>query len=174
MILSFAEKLAGDFHGQFRHHFDRLETAGSVRRKKPDVKDVEMVGIITPENKLKLPQLLLEAGYEGIKPGVSHNEKWPLKPGGKYWRLLKDEVRFDLFFARPENWGLIFAIRTGPAEFSASLLARWKKISGGGYSEDGMLHLPDVGDHKATVETPEEEDVFRLCGMSFVSPEKRG
>lgn len=102
---------------------------------------------------------------------------WPLKLNGKYWRLLRGAIKFDLFFPRPENYGLILAIRTGPAEFSASLLARWKKISKGGYSKDGMLHLPIPADvaqpYQATVDTPEEADVFRLCGMKYIEPEKR-
>lgn len=175
MILSLAQKLATDFleEPSFKGLFERLEVAGSVRRKKPDCKDIELVAIVKPENKPFLAEKLLPCGYEGIKPGVSHNEKWPLKPDGKYWRLLRGGVRYDLFFARPENWGLIFAIRTGPAEFSASLLARWKKMSGGGYSKDGMLHLPDAGESKATVDTPDEETVFFLCGISYITPENR-
>lgn len=175
MILSFAERLAADFLRGFSPSFDRLEIAGSIRRKKPDVKDIELVGIISAENQINLAELLPQAGYEGIKPGVSHNEKWPLKVGGRYWRLLRGCIRYDLFFARPENWGLIFAIRTGPAEFSASLLGRWKKVSGGGYSKNGVLYRPLGGGfgEVGAVETPSEEDIFRLCKRSFVNPENR-
>jgi len=81
----------------------------------------------------------------------------------------------DLFWVTPESWGLQFFIRTGPADYVAAALAYWKKITNGGFSNGGILHLPDA----TIVPTPEEEDVFRVLEerggkpCRFTPPERR-
>ena len=63
------------------------------------------------------------------------------------------------------------------------MLARWKRITGGGYSQFAQLHLADreeqgpdgalVKVRGAVVPTLEEEDVFTACKMAWVMPEER-
>jgi hypothetical protein len=60
-------------------------------------------------------------------------------------------------------------MRTGSAGFSAHMLATWKRVTRGGYSENGYLHRADG----IPVVTKEETDVFSLCRMKFVEPEQR-
>ena len=81
----------------------------------------------------------------------------------------------DLFMARRENWGLIFAIRTGSAAFSHSVLASgWCRA--GFVSEGGMLRRATCG--RATCRSPvpvrEERELFELIGVKWVEPEGRG
>jgi DNA polymerase/3'-5' exonuclease PolX len=77
-------------------------------------------------------------------------------------------IDVDLFTARPENWGLIYALRTGSAEFSHKVLAAgW--VRQGYKSVDGMLTY-----NGREVPTPEEADLFRLAGVVWMHPEARG
>jgi DNA polymerase/3'-5' exonuclease PolX len=73
----------------------------------------------------------------------------------------------DLFRATRDNWGLIYAIRTGSAEYSHQVLATgWKKK---GYeSREGILWK----ENKPTY-IREEEEIFKLIGMQLVPPEER-
>ena len=65
------------------------------------------------------------------------------------------------------NWGLIYAIRTGSADYSHRVLAcGW--VRNGYKSADGMLSRDGVA-----VPVREERDLFRLAGVPWVDPEER-
>ena len=133
---------------------ERIEIAGSIRRKKPEVKDIEIVAI--PSDRFQLGLIV---------------NKWKKIRGevlGKYTqRVLPEGINLDLFFATRKNWGLIFAIRTGSAEYSHKILAiGWVKA---GYkSKEGILYK---GDNPIVV--GEEIDLFNLIGIDYIEPEKR-
>jgi DNA polymerase/3'-5' exonuclease PolX len=137
----------------------RVEVAGSVRRRKPtDIKDVELV--ILPN-----PALLRELA-EVINNSFGHPQQGRFP--SKYVKI-RGRFNLDIFVATKENWGLIYFIRTGSANFAQSALAHWKKISNGGYSENGVLHQADG----TPVPTPEESDVFAALKCKFIPPRER-
>jgi DNA polymerase/3'-5' exonuclease PolX len=144
----------------------RIEIAGSLRRGKPEVKDIELVAI--PK---AIPTGLF--GDEMITdPDLcAAVNQWPAvkgTPQGKYTqRQLPEGIVLDLFMADVENWGLIFAIRTGSAGFSHHVLATgWVKA---GYtSRQGYLYRRE---QRITVR--EENDLFTLLGIPWVQPEAR-
>jgi DNA polymerase/3'-5' exonuclease PolX len=81
--------------------------------------------------------------------------------------MLPDAIALDLFFATAENWGLIYAIRTGSADYSHRVLAcGW--VRNGYKSAFGMLTRDGVA-----VPVREERDLFRLAGVPWVDPEAR-
>lgn len=141
-------------------HCERIEIAGSIRRKKPDVKDIEIVAIPKP-----FDVGLFESGIATIVNG------WQKVKGElpcKYTqRILPEGINLDLFFAERGNWGLIYAIRTGSADYSHKVLAtEWVKR---GYkSEGGYLFA-----NGKQIAVPEEEDLFKRIGVPFVAPELR-
>ena len=69
--------------------------------------------------------------------------------------------------ARPENWGLILAVRTGSTEYSHQVLAnRWARR---GYkSVNGMLTL-----NGREIPVYTEQKLFDLIGLPYVRPERR-
>lgn len=162
MNYEFALKYAEMVRDILAPHCDRIEIAGSIRRKKKeDIKDIEIVCIPKPYD-----VGLFESGI------ATEVNQW-LKVKGdlpcKYTqRVLWDGTILDLFFATPSNWGLIYAIRTGSAEYSHKVLATgWVKK---GYkSVDGML----INDRGNPVLIPDEEHLFRLIGVDYVEPENR-
>ena len=156
-----AKVIADELISITQPYCERVEIAGSTRRKKANVHDVEIC--LIPNNKNKLFNRL---GLYLLK--LNKDFKY-IKNGEKYKQFIFKDAQIDMFIGKPDNWGLLYLIRTGSAEFSTKILTRWKKVSGGGYSKDGYLYN---GNHEIFY-TPEEMDVFRLCKMDWVEPELR-
>lgn len=174
--LSVASTLADDVVRLISPAMARAEVAGSVRRRKPIVGDIEIVGI--PDNQEKLIKLLREVG-QTIKPGVPGVVPWSPKPGARYIRVrLEAGMNLDLFLANQNNWGGLFLMRTGSGVgadgntfngFVPRIFKRWKVLSGGGRMTDCMPTMP-TGEQ---LWVPEEQDFFDLLEMDFVPPEQR-
>jgi len=150
-----AKKTAEKYLNILKLFCQRIEIAGSIRREKPEVKDIEIVCI---------PQDLT-----GFSAEVNKLQKVKGKPSGKYTqRILPEGIKLDLFIANEKNWGLIFAIRTGSADFSHKILAcGWVKK--GCHSKDGKLS--DKQGREIILR--EEEDLFDFIGIPFVEPRLR-
>lgn len=151
-------------------HCDRIEIAGSLRRKKPEVGDIEIVCIP------KRVQVDLFGGelapVHGFCETINAWEKVRGEPTGKATQRIlpgKHRIKCDIFTATPENWGFIFAIRTGSANYSAQTLGRAWRLAG--YEgRDGMLI------NRKTLEpvpVPTEKEFFNLIGVEWITPEKR-
>ncbi len=138
----------------------RIAIAGSLRRKAPEVGDIEIVAIPKPYE-----TGLFESGIATI---VNQWEKVRGELPCRYTqRMLPEGIALDLFFATPDNWGYIFPVRTGSAEFSKRLAAGW--VRNGYHGQDGML----VDQSGSPVPCPEEEDLFHLAGFKWIPPESR-
>jgi len=154
----------------------RAEIAGSIRRLKSEVKDVEIVALVQDYDVLY--QSLNSIG-RFIKPSVPDVIDWNFKPGAKYIRMLLNEnIKLDLFVATPDNWGCLYMMRTGGAigkdgnsfnGFVPGMFSRWKKISNGGK----MVGCLPTHTNGVSIPCPEEQDFFDLLGMDFVPPEER-
>lgn len=155
-----AYKIALKVLEQLRPFCSRIEIAGSIRRKKADCGDVEIVAIPKP----------YEIGLfqNGIANVVNQWEKVRGELPCKYTqRILPSGIKLDLFFAEEENWGLKFAIRTGSADYSYKILAKgW--VRQGFKSDEGYLFKDGE-----KYEIREEEDLFKLIGVPYVEPENR-
>jgi DNA polymerase/3'-5' exonuclease PolX len=162
MKLEEALAIAERVRAELAPHCYRIEIAGSVRRRKPQVGDIELVAI--PRS---YDVGLFESGLAVVV------NRWPkvrgeLGPACRYTcRMLPEGIKLDLFFATSRNWGFIFAIRTGPADYSHRVLASgW--VRNGYVGKDGMLWKDGL-----PVDVPEERDLFRLAGVPWVEPEHR-
>ena len=156
MILERALEIAERVRGEMGPFCERCEIAGSIRREKPEVKDIEICYIPRGKDLPKLAEVF---------------NKWPAvkgRIGGRYTqRTHPAGITLDLFAATPDNWGLIFAIRTGSADYSKNVLATgW--VRAGYKSVGGMLHR-----NGTPVPAPEERDLFRLIGVEWKPPSGR-
>jgi DNA polymerase/3'-5' exonuclease PolX len=157
-----ADKVVSDL----RPYCKRIETAGSIRRLRSEVKDIEIVYI--PKLACLIDLANCFAGWSRLKG----------KPTGRYMQfLLPEGIKLDLFQANEKNWGLIYAIRTGSARFSRDILAKgWVKK---GYSsEHGILYPIEMAcegelDYKHPVYIKEEKDLFDFIGLAWVEPKER-
>lgn len=161
----------------------RAEVAGSIRRRKEEVKDIEIVAIpmygeaedLFGHQRRNLlydwaSQMEQENRIHWIKPGISEVVRWPLNKHGKYWRgwLVRAEVKLDLFLCQSDNWGVIFLERTGSSNFNIKLVTEAPRRSGHYFSNGYLL---DKQGNK--VLTFEERDVFDALGLAYVEPEQR-
>jgi DNA polymerase/3'-5' exonuclease PolX len=152
--------IANKIKAQLEPHCERIEIAGSIRRKKSEVKDIEIVAIPKPYG--------TELFESGIATIVNQWQKVKGELPCKYTqRILPEGIKLDLFFAERDNWGNTYAMRTGSADYShLKLASRWKFM--GYISKDGFLHR----DNQKIV-LREEEDLFNLLCMPYCEPEKR-
>jgi DNA polymerase/3'-5' exonuclease PolX len=160
MKLEQALEIAERIKAELEPHCDRIEIAGSIRRRKPEVGDIEIVAIPKPYE--------VDLFSSGIATVVNKWQKVKGELPCKYTqRILPDGIKLDLFFAHHRNWGLIYAIRTGSAEYSHKVLAcGW--VRNGYKSVDGML-----SHHGVEVSVDEEYDLFRIAGVIYTEPERR-
>lgn len=182
-----AQAMAERVVGYLADACHRVEVAGSLRRGRPTVKDIEIV--CAPRYR---PGLFDEDGYgfdellEAVRYRVRTRDLVWRKPDGsvsmsepkiaergRYYRLaLADAhggIPIDLFVVRPPaQWGAILAIRTGSAAYSKRLVCHARNM---GYRcVDGRLVHVDTG---SAISTPSEQDFFRACGVDWVPPSAR-
>lgn len=135
---------------------------GSIRRKKPDVGDIEI--LVHRDAQVELPvQVGLYAGaFVTVKGGGR---------GWKYWQIehLSDGWRCDLFRCDDDNRGSLMLIRTGPRDFSQRYVMALTKHAGLVH-RDGYVRMPDSG---TVVPCPTEHKAFSLAGMRYIEPEGR-
>ncbi len=169
---------------------ERIEIAGSVRRRREMVKDLELVAVPRidmvsgsniwgdPEPVDLLESLLAELiadhiGDLGYRLVDVHRADGSIerqyRNGPAYKALTWNDLPVDLFIVRPENgadWGVIFTIRTGPAEYSQRLVTdcqrRFMRVKGG-----RLLH------HGQHVPCPEERDFLAALGEPWKEPWER-
>lgn len=168
MKLNQATAIAERVKAELAPHCERIEVAGSIRRRKADAGDIEIVCI---------PKTYDCGLFQGADTIVDPQfcalvDRWPAvkgQPTGKYTqRILPDGINLDIFIARPQNWGLIYAIRTGSADFSHRVLATgwarngFKSVAGMLFSRSGVR-----------IDVREESDLFRFAGVPWVDPEER-
>ena len=176
MELVEARALADRVLATMRSTCSRCEIAGSVRREKPIVKDIEIVAIV--ESYDDLFEAIRQHG-RFIKPGVPDVIDWEPKVDAKYLRVILNEgIKLDLFIATPDNWAGIFLMRTGSgvgsngspfSGFIPGMFSRFKKLSKGGKMIGGIPTMPS-GEQLLLAE---EEDFFELLEMNFVPPKER-
>lgn len=153
MIYSKAKPLADRVVEMLQPHCNIINIAGSVRREKPEVKDIEVVAV---PKKIFNATDLFGGGNNIIVPGFAEAiEQFTKsvikgKPDGKYMQIeLKGGMVLDLFMPSPEDYYRIFAIRTGSADYSANVIANaWVRLGWCGVSGVGLRKQEDCTRHK--------------------------
>jgi DNA polymerase/3'-5' exonuclease PolX len=160
MIHAEALRIAEGIVQQLTPHCERIEIAGSIRRGKPDVKDIEVVAIPKPYD--------VGLFASGIALVVDQWEKVRGELPCKYTqRILPAGIKLDLFMCEPNNWGLIYALRTGPSEWNQSFLLP-SVTAAGLVMRDGYLWR---GSQQIYVRS--EADLFRILGKPFADATER-
>lgn len=161
---------------------ERIEVAGSLRRRKPEVHDLELVAIPRVEDEVvaglwgdtapvdRLGERIADLISDGIirpRDVEIHRRDGSVEIGqrmGSAYRALEyDGMPVDLFTTDAERWGCIYALRTGPGDWNTRLVTdckRWFRS----VSDGRVLHLG------RPVPTPEESDFFRALGVPWLDP----
>lgn len=190
MQLLKAKRLADRIVEILEPHCDRIHIAGSIRREKPEVKDIEVVAQpkkIAVQDGLfdttliqdpMFAELLQLIGQQVIKG----------RADGKYMQLVLrggDEIKLDLFMPSPGDYFRQLAIRTGSADYAHHVIAAgWLRKGWCGVSGIGLRLQEDCIKRKErwilcnpNGQIPpswtSEEDFFRWIGAPYVHPSDR-
>jgi DNA polymerase (family 10) len=169
MKLEEAEKLAGQIVDSIRHLCDpeHIMVVGSIRRKRPEVKDIDIVLIpqawmwntIIQKLKTDWQAHVVEAGQELARLNVSVNAtSEPINHG---------HFQVDIYRARPETWGVLLLIRTGSKGHNIKLCSHARRLNMMLSAANGVIKDGKV------IASRTEEEIFKALELDFIEPEKR-
>ncbi len=98
MELGKAMTIAEEVVRRLSPYCERIEVAGSVRRHKPTVNDLDFV--LIPSDPWNLTHEIMGLGPSTLK-------------GDKLKRVSYNGVQLDFYYASPETWATLLLIRTG-------------------------------------------------------------
>jgi DNA polymerase/3'-5' exonuclease PolX len=145
----------------------RCKVAGSVRRQRPEVGDIELVveakmveGGLFPEPQPDIASIVEVAARWGQL--ITKNPLRALKV-----QLAEGPVVELWIVSPPASWGSLLAIRTGPADLGKLAVSRLQSY--------GLRHVDGhVVDGKGeVVPTPTEAHFFTLAGLPTLEPAER-
>ncbi len=159
---------------------NRVSVAGSLRRLKPEVNDIDIVAI---------PKAYQLPGPLGCIAKYTDSKVWmelipsALAKAGLVLEMRGQElvrcsmpslaygpVQVDLYRARSNTWGLILLVRTGSKDHNVKLctIGRMKglKLS----ASEGVVTQEGFGQ---VIASSTEEEIFTALGLAFVEPKHR-
>ena len=154
MELAQAQKIAAEVVKRLSPYCRRIAVAGSIRRKKPMVNDIDIV--LIPSDLWLLHAELLKMGQVKMS-------------GAKIIRVMIGIRQVDIYVADEETWATLLLIRTGSKESNIHLASLAKKqgwhlaASGDGlFNKTGQRVAGDT-----------EQSIFLALGLPYKEPEKR-
>jgi DNA polymerase (family 10) len=155
-----AEKIANFIKNSVILHCDQIEIAGSIRRKRPKVHDVDFV--VVAKNDYEWQKILAELKRLKAKPNCSGNSviktNFPCNEGF---------FQVDFYRAKPSTFGIHLLIRTGSAEHNMWLAGyAFTKGMRLKYSE-GLIKDENI------VAGESEKGVFEALELPFPEPHAR-
>lgn len=180
--LAQAEAIAAELVVHLGDFCDKIIIAGSIRRKKQEVGDIELLyipivgdqdsgdllGTLEPINYFDMAVATLEeAGIlerrKNKKGGETFGEK------NKLMRHVPTGIPVDLFSTSTESWFNYLTSRTGGRESNVAIATealrkrlRWNPYGPGFSKADGGV-----------ISVHCEEDVFKIVGLPYLPPEER-
>lgn len=155
MELERAKSIATEVIKRLAPYCERIEVAGSIRRQRPVVKDIDLV--LIPSDSWNLNHEIL-----GLGPTRS--------AGSKLMRVLYNGTQVDVYFSTEETWATLLLIRTGSAENNIRLATLAKK-RGWHLAANGEGLFNENGQRIAG---ESEESIYRALDLRYQQPWERG
>lgn len=129
----------------------RIQVAGSVRRRRLLVRDIDIVAIPI---------------WGTLKPQISGIAYRVLRSGPKWTSFIYNSVQVDVYYATEETWATLLLIKTGSKESNIRLCTKarnrgWHLAASG----DGLF---DGEGRRLAGET--EESIFKALGEPYLEP----
>lgn len=150
---------------------ERLEIAGSLRRGKATVHDVDIV--LLPRSPSDIGFQMSASRLDEILSGlINRGSLSVVRDGDKIRSFVatKTGIPIDVYVATRDTWATLLLIRTGSKEHNIQLAQRARKLgmklraSGDGIeNQDGEL-----------IKIQSEDEIFSLLKLAYLPPEKRG
>lgn len=159
------EPLALKIIGAIEPYCDKVEVAGSIRRRKDKVNDIDVV--VQPK-----PQSWVKAIEEIRRRFDAVTEKQGAKLATLYVPFASKHgegyLQVDLYRASKRTWGILLLIRTGSAKHNIYLcnlaIRKGYRLA---YSK-GLLN--EKGE---VIASKTEREVFQALGLDYIQPEDR-
>lgn len=175
MKLVEAEALADDFLKYIADSVERYEVCGSIRRRKPEVNDIDIV-VLSRERAdwlgydvpilHKFVKELIKQGI--VSPRLRSDGKTAV--GEKLAELEFNSAAIDIYYATPDTWGGLIQMRTGSAEFNRMLASKALSL-GLRYHADGNGIWNH--DNSQRMDDGTEPGIFAALGMRYYRPHER-
>ena len=154
MELARAQAMATAIIARLSPYCRRIEVAGSIRRKKDLVNDIDLV--LIPSDPWKLYAELKSMGEMKAD-------------GDKLKRLVVNGTQVDIYFATEETWATLYLVKTGSKESNIRLATAaqkrgWQLKANG----EGLI---DQDGRRLAGNT--ELSIFDALGMPYLPPERR-
>lgn len=150
----------------------RLLIAGSLRRRRSEVGDLELVVSRRVEPELDMfgepTGRLIDLLSQGLRALDITDFR---KNGERFKRFSWSGMPVDLFIATPATWGCVATIRTGSADFSHWLVT--DKRHGGACPAMYSFKEGHIYQGATAMETSEERQVFELLELDWIEPVER-
>lgn len=158
-----AKRLADHIVEELLPFCERIEIAGSIRRRCGEVNDIDLVVIATDKFALRDRVLrhctLIQDGALNLITRLPGNFQLDI--------FFAHAGKSDLLESTPSNWGSVLLCRTGSKEHNIKLANRararglqWKTYEG-------------IFDGSKLIASATEEDIFTALEMDFIKPENR-
>lgn len=152
----------------------QIEIAGSIRRRKPEVHDIDLV--VWPLFDLSTTPDFFGLGMTMTnKPSrlmdlLAAKNLAVMAPDAKIVRLIWGGIPVELYICEPDgsNWGALLQMRTGPAEFNRRLASRAKKMN--------LKYVAGYGIYRESerIDDGTEAGVFTALNLPWTDPPVRG
>jgi DNA polymerase/3'-5' exonuclease PolX len=189
MNLAATQRLASKIRDELAPFCEQIEIAGSIRRQRPEVADIDLV--------------CLPRGAAGLHDLIDRCQRRArCTKAGEQYRLfeLENGLQLDLWIAHtgsedllghktPSNWATLLVCRTGSKEFNIAIAGRAREVGLHWNPHAGLMKLTGHAfidgrgaDGRRTggcvpvgsyIPTDTEEDFFRAISLEFVRPEER-
>jgi len=160
MRLEAATTIAERVKGILSPYCEKVEIAGSIRRRKPIVHDIDVVLIEKPEAALIMNSLMASIGKVELN-------------GSKIKRLRYGEnntgISIDIYIATPATWATLLLIRTGSKENNIRL-ATIAKRRGWQLKANGDGLFNNQGERIAG---DTEESIYQALQIPYQEPQER-
>ncbi len=164
--LAQADRIAAKIVEALSPFCERIEVAGSIRRRRPFVGDVDVVA---------LPR---EGQLAGLRERARQATTVVTDAEQTLVVRLANGVQLDLWLARPAvkdffsevptNFGTLLLLRTGSKEHNVHLIEHAKRVGLRWNTYHGVFD-----GHGKCLACETEEGIFKALGMDFVPPERR-
>jgi len=155
MELERAQRIAEAIVKRLSPYYQRIQIAGSIRRKKPTVNDIDLV--IIPSDPWNLHHELRGLGQVR-------------QSGQKTMRIMVESTQLDVYFADADTWATLLLIRTGSEENNIRL-AKTAQKKGWRLAASGHGLLNENGERIAG---DSEQSIYEALGLPWQMPEERG
>ena len=155
MDLQRAQSIADSVVKRLSPYCSTIEVAGSVRRKKPAVNDIDFV--LIPSDPWNLRAEIKALGRIKLR-------------GDKIQRVIHDGVQVDIYLADQKTWATLLLIRTGSKNSNIRLTTLAK-------NKGWELHASGSGlfdENGRRIAGDSEESIFEALGIPYLRPEERG